>query len=33
MKGFAAALSDDDIQDLAAYFADQPLELSTPTNC
>ncbi len=32
MKGFAAALSDTDIQDLAAYFASQPSELSTPTD-
>ncbi len=29
MSGFAAALSDADIADLAAYFASQPSELST----
>ncbi|HCX88601.1 MAG TPA: cytochrome c family protein [Gammaproteobacteria bacterium] len=32
MKGFASALSDSDIQDLAAYFSSQPSTLSTPTN-
>ncbi len=29
MMGFAAALSDQDIEDLAAYFAKQPGELKT----
>ena len=32
MKGFASALSDADIQDLAAYFGSQASTLSTPTN-
>ena len=32
MKGFASALSDADIQDLAAYFGSQPSALSTPTD-
>ena len=32
MKGFASALSDADIQDLAAYFGSQASILSTPTN-
>jgi cytochrome c553 len=32
MKGSAAALSDDDIRDFAAYFASQALGLSTSTN-
>ncbi len=30
MKGFAAALSDDDILNLAAWFASQPSQLITP---
>lgn len=30
MKGFTAALSDEDILDLAAYFASQPSKLRTP---
>jgi cytochrome c553 len=32
MKGFASALSDADIEDLAAYFGGQASTLSTPTN-
>ena len=32
MKGFASALSDSDIEDLAAYFGSQSSTLSTPAN-
>ena len=30
MRGFASALSDEDILDLAAYFSQQPSALTTP---
>ena len=32
MKGFAAALSKQDMEDIAAYFGSQASSLSTPTN-